>query len=84
MFVAVVVITSVTQTTAGTAYVAASTDTIAAGQWAGGNADLVIAVDSLGGTLAVAAQTIGATGSMGAALSHEIDAASTAEVTITG
>ena len=83
-------ITSVTQTTAGTAYVAASTDTIAAASWAGGDADLVIAVDSLGGTLTLAAQTIGSgtalddiTGGAAADLDTTGHVA-TATVTITG
>ena len=77
-------IESVVVTTPGTAYVAASTDTLAHATYSWLSVDLVIAVDSLGGTLSVAGQTIGSTGSMGAALNHTIDAASTAEVTITG
>ena len=78
-------IESVVVTTAGTAYVAASTDTIDAASWAGGDAKLVIAVDSLGGTLSVAGQTIGSTaGITPGGITHTIDAASTAEVTITG
>ena len=78
-------IESVVVTTAGTAYVAASTDTIDAASWAGGDANLVIAVDSLGGTLSVAGQTIGSTaGITPGGITHTIDAASTAVVTITG
>ena len=82
---AALAIESVVVTTPGTAYKAASTDTIASGNWVGGNGNLVIAVDSFGGTLSVAGQTIGSTGGITpGGITHTIDAASTAEVTITG
>lgn len=82
---AALAIESVVVTTAGTNYVAASTDTLASGTYTWLSADLVIAVDSLGGTLSIAGQTIGSTGSITpSGITHTIDADSTAEVTITG